>query len=128
MELVRKRGEYTDEEIERFQDHIDVFFVEYMKETGVEGVTNYIHMLGSGHVKYYMAVQCNLYKYSQQGWESLNAKFKQVFFSHTQRGGNEGRNAEETQRSYLHSVIKAFQRELLWISGDAKAYFRTIYA
>ncbi len=35
MELVRKRGEYTDEEIERFQDHIDVFFVECMKETGV---------------------------------------------------------------------------------------------
>jgi hypothetical protein len=91
-------------------------------------VTNYIHMLGSGHVKYYMAVHCNLYKYSQQGWESLNAKLKQLFFSHTQRGGNEGGNAEETQHSYLHSVIKAFQRELLWISGDAKAYFRTIYA
>jgi len=35
MELVRKRGEYTDEEIESFQDHIDVFFVECMKETGV---------------------------------------------------------------------------------------------
>jgi len=63
MELVRKRGEYTDEEIERFQDHIDVFFVEYMKETGVEGVTNYIHMLGSGHVKYYMAVHCTTYQW-----------------------------------------------------------------
>jgi hypothetical protein len=27
-----------------------MFFLAYMKETGVEGVTNYTHMLGSGHV------------------------------------------------------------------------------
>jgi hypothetical protein len=36
-------------------------------------------MLGSGHVKYYMVEHHNLFKYSQQGWESLNAKYKQVF-------------------------------------------------
>jgi hypothetical protein len=80
-------------------------------------------MLASGHVKYYMGVHRNLYKFSQQGWESLNSKYKQVFFRHTQRGGNFGKGVEENELSYLFSVMKAFQRELLWISGDAEEYF-----
>ncbi len=89
----------------------------------VEGITNYIHMLSSGHFKYYMEVHKNLYKYSQQGWESLNAKYKQVFFNCTQRGGHFGNSTEETEQSYIESVMKAFQRELLWIPGDAEYYF-----
>ena len=96
MEILRKRSDYTPADIEQFQDYIDVFFSEYIKETGAEGITNYIHMLGSGHVKYYMEVHKNLYKYSQQGWESLNAKYKQVFFNHTQRGGHSGNSTLET--------------------------------
>jgi hypothetical protein len=36
-------------------------------------------MLSSGHIKYYMEEHRNLYKYSQQGWESLNSKVKQFF-------------------------------------------------
>jgi hypothetical protein len=58
---------------------LTLFSQEYIKIVGVEGITNYIHLLGSGHVKYYMQEHQNLYKYSQQGWESLNANFKQVF-------------------------------------------------
>ena len=80
-------------------------------------------MLASGHIKYYMDVHNNLYKYSQQGWESLNAKYKQVFFTHTQRGGHYGDSTEEREKSYIESVMKAFQRELLWITGDAEHYF-----
>jgi hypothetical protein len=127
MEILRQQREYTDDDIDKFQDHVDNFFEEYIKILGVEGITNYIHMLGSGHVKYYMQEHRNLYKYSQQGWESLNAKFKQVFFNHTQRGGNSGKYSEESERSYLFSVMKAFQRELLWISGDAENYFRSVH-
>jgi hypothetical protein len=41
-------------------------------------------MLGGKHIHYYMAQYGNLYKYSQQGWESLNEKFKLSFFNHTQ--------------------------------------------
>jgi DNA-binding PadR family transcriptional regulator len=82
-------------------------------------------MLGSGHIRYYMETHRNLYKLSQQGWESLNSKFKQVFFRHTQRGGNYGKVTEENELSYLFSIMKAFQRELLWISGDAEKYFNT---
>jgi len=66
---------------------------------GKEGVTNYIHMLSSGHIQYYMKIHRNLYKYSQQGWESLNEKFKLTFFNNTQCGGNFGKNTDEAERS-----------------------------
>jgi hypothetical protein len=103
---------------------MDDFFEKYVSLTGCEGITNYIHMLGSSHVKYYMTIHRNLYKFSQQGWESLNSKFMQVFFRHAQHGGNYGKSVEEKERSYLFPVMKSFQRELLWITGDAEQYFK----
>jgi hypothetical protein len=71
---------------------------------GKEGVTNYIHMLSSGHIQYYMKIHRNLYKYPQQGWESLNEKFKLTFFNNTQCGENFGKNTDEAERSYLKSI------------------------
>jgi len=126
MRILRKRSEYTDDEIILFQDLIDDFFLAYIQETGNEGITNYLHMLGSGHMKYYMEIHRNLYKFSQQGWESLNSKYKQIFFRHTQRGGHYGRESGESERHYLLSVMKAFQREMLWISGEADNYFTNL--
>jgi hypothetical protein len=99
MKILRKRSEYTTQDITVFQNLMDDFFEKYVAETGNEGITNYIHMLASGHIKYYMEVHKNLYKFSQQGWESLNSKYKQVFFRHTQRGGNFGKEEDENERA-----------------------------
>jgi hypothetical protein len=54
---------------------------------------------------------------------ALNSKYKQVLFRHTQQGGHYGNESDESERHYLSAVIKAFQREMLWISGDAEKYF-----
>jgi hypothetical protein len=125
IRIVRKKSEYTEDEIEEFQDLIDDFFILYIDEAGggTEGVTNYLHMLASGHIKYYMTTHKNLYKFSQQGWESLNAKYKVTFFNHTQRGGNSGKDGEESDRSYLRSIFMAFQRGVIWIAGIGEDYF-----
>jgi hypothetical protein len=123
--ILRQPQEYTDNDIEEFQSKIDDFFTAYVETSGAskEGITNYIHMLGSGHVAYYMKRHRNLYKFSQQGWESLNEKFKLIFFNHSQRGGNYGANVTETERYYLKSIFMAFQREILWLSGFAEKHF-----
>jgi len=90
---------------------------------GREGITNYIHLLGSGHIAYYLTVHRNLYKFSQQNWESLNEKMKVTYFRNTQRGGNYGKNTPDNERSHLLSVLKVFQRELLWLSGIGDEMF-----
>jgi len=85
------------------------FSQEYIKIVGVEGITNYIHMLGSGHVKYYMQEHQNLYKYSQQGMGIPERKVQTVFFNHTQQEGNSRKYFEESEKSYLFPVMKVFQ-------------------
>ncbi len=115
IELLRKPTNFSDDEIEEFQTLVDDFYKLWVELVGREGITNYIHMLGSGHIAYYLQVHRNLYKFSQQNWESLNEKMKVTYFRNTQRGGNWGKN--EREGSYLLSVIKVFQRELLWLSG-----------
>jgi hypothetical protein len=125
MVILRQPGEYTDDDINNFQTKIDDFFTAYVETSGAgkEGITNYLHMLGSSHISYYMKQHRNLYKFSQQGWESLNEKFKLIFFNHSQRGGNYGNNVSENDRNYLKTIFMAFQREILWMSGLAENYF-----
>jgi len=110
MAILRKRSEYSDSDIKEFQIKIDKFFAACVETSGAgkEGVTNYMHMLGSSHISYYMKTHGNLYKYSQQGWESLNEKFKL---------------GEESERTYLKSIFMYFQREMLWVSGIAEDHF-----
>lgn len=76
---------------------------------GKEGITNYTHMLTSGHIKNFMEAHRNLYTYSLQGWENLNEKFKLTFFNHTQHGGNFGANKAETLCFYFKPICIAFQ-------------------
>jgi hypothetical protein len=125
MRILRKRSKYTEEDINEFQLKRNDFFIAFVEESGAakEGVTNNIHMLGSGHIAYYMRAHRNLYKFYQEGWESLNEKVKLSFINHTQRGGNFGTDNMEQERSYLRSIFVLFQRELLWMSGIADQQF-----
>jgi hypothetical protein len=58
MDVLLLKREYTDEDIESFQEKIDDFLITYVERFGAgkEGITNYIHILGSGHLKYYMTL------------------------------------------------------------------------
>lgn len=74
--MQKKDGDYKKEELKSFVEHADDFFQLWVELYGHQGVTNYIHMIGSGHFEEYMAKWGNLNKYSQQGWEALNALIK----------------------------------------------------
>jgi hypothetical protein len=120
MEILRKKGtNYTIQEEESFQNEIDLFFQLWVNLHQHEGVTNYIHMLGAGHVKSYMSEWGNLNKFSQQGWESLNALIKAFFFRRTNRGGgNKG------ERSKLLPIARLLQRRLMWLCHQTDDLFK----
>jgi hypothetical protein len=67
MEMAHQREDFSEEEIDEFGIQCDVFFELWVHLTGLEGMTNYIHMIGSGHVTFYLREWRNLYRYSQQG-------------------------------------------------------------
>lgn len=52
IEMLRKPTEFTDDEIEEFQSLTDSFYEKWIELVGVEGITNYVHMLGSRHISY----------------------------------------------------------------------------
>ncbi len=63
--LLNKHYQLSEEEVEEFQDNCDAFFHLWVEIFGVEGVTNYIHLIGSGHMQYFLKNYGSMYWYSQ---------------------------------------------------------------
>ena len=93
MTILRKKdGNYTLAELREYQEHMGIFGNVWVKLHQQRGQTNYIHMGISGHIYKYMKEWGNLYKFSQQGWESLNSLIKRFFFLRTNKGGGNQRS------------------------------------
>ena len=122
--ILRKNTDYTNEEIFAFQEHVDAWFCKWVQVYGKEGCTNYTHMLSSSHIMRYMQEWRCLHRYSQQGWEALNALLKAYFFRRTNRGGLAKNSA---RKSKLLGIARWLQRRMMWYSGNGDALFNTNY-
>ncbi|MCU0238854.1 MAG: hypothetical protein MUC29_05375 [Pyrinomonadaceae bacterium] len=112
FKILRSKEDLSFEEIQKFQYYVDVFFQEYMLLVGKRGITNYFHMLGSGHVAEYLKECGNLYIHSQQGWEAFNSFVKVYYFRRTTRGG--GRSSDSNR---IRPLAKWLARRLIWNAG-----------
>ena len=72
-------------------------------------------MIGSGHMMQYMVRWGNLTKYSQQGWEALNALIKLFFFTRTNKGGGNSCFSADSKKSKLVPIGKLMQRRFFWV-------------
>ena len=72
IKLAFQHEDFGDEDIETFQDLVDEWFYLYIELLGLPGITNYIHLLGAGHLYYYLKRWGSLYRYQQQDWEMKN--------------------------------------------------------
>lgn len=127
MELVRKKDDFSDDEIAQFQCHVDLFFQDWVSLHGIEGVTNYLHMLSSGHISDYLFHWRNLYVHSQQGWEAFNSLLKTFYFRRTSHGGAAG-NKGTSVKSKIIPIARWISRRIMWMCGftfdDMKAHVK----
>jgi hypothetical protein len=72
MSQIRKHGDFTASEIDDLHKLTSTFMRQWIDCYNADGITNYIHMIGAGHLTYYLTKYRNLYKFSQQGWEAMN--------------------------------------------------------
>jgi hypothetical protein len=72
LKFLGKRKDFTEPEIKDVQTKIDVWLKLWLGIAKWEGVSNYIHMLGAGHIAHFLTKYKNLYRYSNQGWEFQN--------------------------------------------------------
>ena len=80
IETVRSHDDFSDTDVDSFQDKCDNFYHNWMLLHQRKGVTNYFHMVGAGHLSYYMKHWKNLFRYCQQGWKALNHVIKTFYF------------------------------------------------
>ncbi|CAH0368898.1 unnamed protein product [Pelagomonas calceolata] len=74
--------------------------------------------IGSGHITAYLRKYRNLYRYSNQGFESVNHLIKRFFLTRTQRGGHCGHEA--TRATRVAALGKWMQRRMMWLTGLVK--------
>ena len=77
--------EFSSDRVDDFQLQCDNFGDIFFALTGGDGMTNYFHILRSGHFSYFFRKYGNLYLLSQQGWENVNGTYKRTFHNNTQR-------------------------------------------
>ena len=54
IKTLRQKDNFEDSEIDDFQTKADNLYRNWIKLHGINGVTNYFHMIGSGHILYYL--------------------------------------------------------------------------
>jgi hypothetical protein len=95
--LIEQRSEYTNEDIDKLHTMCNLFMTQWLELLGAEHMTNYIHVIGSGHLTFFASKYQNLYRFSQQGWESLNQLLKHNYFNNTNHGGAAGNEGKAIQ-------------------------------
>ena len=63
--------DFSRKDITDFQALADEFGELWWNLAGKRGQSNYVHMIVSGHVAYFMKEYCNLYRFSQQSVEKM---------------------------------------------------------
>jgi len=124
MKLLTAHWHLNEEEKNQFQDLIDDFFEQWIDLFGEEGITNYIHVLGSGHMLYFLEKNNCLYIYSQQGWEDLNNRCQAFLLHDTSRGGYG--SGQGKGKSYTFPIVRFVLRDLLWRTRDANLFFKNL--
>ena len=84
------------------------------------GVTNYIHMLGSGHLMEFLYNYMNLHKYSQQGWGHQNKWADDMYHKHSQKGGH---GSKEEQRSQILPIFRYCTCTWMWATKKGEEFF-----
>ena len=119
---MRQKEDFTDADIADFATLCQQMGENWISLAGSKGMTNYFHLIISGHVTYFLKMWKNLYRYSQQGWEAVNSLIQSYFFRRTQMGGYNG--SKTKAQSKLESIGDYLQRVFYWRSKKADDLFK----
>jgi hypothetical protein len=125
MKVLRQHEDFTDSQVDNLHKLTSTFMGQWVDCMKGDSITNYIHMIGSGHLTYYVATYKNLYKFSQQGWEAMNQKLKYFYFHNTNHGGCGGKHAGALSGDHVLPLMRLMQRSIMWDLGLGDAFFRS---
>ena len=119
--------EYTAEDIADLEKHIDATYSVLVTSIGgaEHGITNYFHYLGSGHVIWMIRRYGNLWRFCNEGLESLNSLASKRYNGFNNKGGNKGRCKDNMKQKCLpFEVLGSWLARLsMWHLGTADTMF-----
>ena len=125
MALVEtKERDLSDAEIDQVHVHGSKFFSEYA-DMFPEDITNYMHLIGAGHIAHYLRKYRSLHRFSQQGWEALNKLLKSYYHHKTSHGGCKGNRSSEMERGrHMEPLAALVSRRHCWLLKIGQEFFQ----
>jgi hypothetical protein len=118
--------DFSTEDVDELEREIDKFYVMFLKVAGLNGVTNYFHYLGSGHIVWLTRRYGNLWRWRCEGVESQNGTLSLRYNKFNNRGGNKGNTKDKTIKSKCQpfQVLGSWMARLtMWQLGLGEAVF-----
>jgi len=117
IRLLRRKKNFNSNQIDAFQQKADSFFMNWLALVGYDGITNYVHMLGAGHIRFFLRKWGSLYRLQNQGWEQYNGRVAAFWHHRTSKGGS------KYDKSKILPIAKWLLRLMLWKTGEGENYF-----
>lgn len=126
MSKPRQHDDFNDVEIDAMHVLTSNFMHLWVTTMTGDHVTNYTHIIGAGHLHYYLSKCRNLHRHSQQGWEAMNQKLKHFYFNNTNHGGCGGNiNGAMISGEHVKPLMRMCQRFIMWRLGHGDSFFMT---
>ncbi|KAJ1380500.1 hypothetical protein B484DRAFT_412033 [Ochromonadaceae sp. CCMP2298] len=87
---LNRKEDFTEPQIRVLQREMDVFCTDYVDGFSKHDVTNYIHVLQSGEIRYFLRRYGSLYRHANIGLEACVKVMRTASQRGTQHGGHKG--------------------------------------
>jgi hypothetical protein len=134
-ECIEKKDDFSHQDLVKLHKYTSKFISQWIELCEGKHMTNYIHVLGAGHLTYFAKHYGNLYRFSQQGWESLNKLIKHFYYNNTNHGGSYGNGGKDENGLYTKGTISGqhcyplmrfCQRFMMWKLGHGDKFFEAL--
>jgi hypothetical protein len=106
VSILRNPNDFSDEDITQYQLLADEFTALYIKMFGTEKITNYIHMLHSGHVAEFLEVYRNIARFATISVESTVGQVRCFVHRRTNKNGHSGKAGVNPRKNINDSVLR----------------------
>ena len=126
IEILTKSAEYVPGEIDILEGYMDRAYRKLLDIAGIEGLTNYFHYFGSGHIIWLTRKYGNLWRFRNEGVESMNGVLSLRYNKFNNRGGNKGSHLDGiNEKCDAFEVLGSWMARLsMWQLGLGDAIFR----
>jgi hypothetical protein len=126
--LLHRTDEYTTADVDRLEQHMDAMFELLVAKIGgaERGVTNYFHYIGSGHLMWMIRRYGNLWRFCNEGAESMNSLVSKRYNQFNNKGGNKQASVGSAKLKCLPFEVigKWLGRLSAWHAGLAVDMFQ----